>query len=196
MRLITERPISMPILQDRMWRDDFARTGGIQPGYTVSAGTKTPTAYGIRLSNTTGTGTLQLPSWATSKNMEIETVCRNAGGAANLRCLYFRYADAQNHLFVQIQSTSSQLTLWKRIASTPTQIGALSQTIDNTQWTKPVGIRAIGSTVEVYWGGKLVISTSGDSDVVHANLGALVAIEIASSTNPTGEWQYIAARRL
>lgn len=186
MLLVKSRPIPLPVWYSGTWRDDFAVTGAKEPGYFLSSGAKDIIAGGIRMRATVGGGaTLDLPAWLRRANFEAETVARLVAGASQ-QVLQFRRLDGNNRWYVEFGSTDV-LRLTKMVASVTTTVATITG-IPTASFQR-IGIRAVGPLIEVFVGGRRVISVSDVANIAYTLFH--LSVYDATAGTAQGDWQYL-----
>ncbi|MEW5952637.1 MAG: hypothetical protein AB1815_02605 [Bacillota bacterium] len=82
MQLVNRAPLTVPINRNDKWFDDFAVTGGANPGYTITGGVRDKLPTGILLRATTSTTvSFNLPAAYRFNSMELEVAVRLIAGS-------------------------------------------------------------------------------------------------------------------
>lgn len=192
MRLINQKPLTLPLYKSGKWLDDFAITGATDRMYSNVLGKKIITANGMQLqATTTTTADLFLSFFA--KNFEAETVMkRNAGSLCHI--LGFRYGanfDSANRMFLTL-SSAGDLVLRKIVATVDTTIVTVPGVSDIN--FKRFNIRAIGTSIEVFVDGIKVINQQV-SELTNNGLFRILSFDAVSGVG-NHEWKYLAIKPL
>lgn len=192
MQLVKSRPIALPVFKSGKWHDDFAVTGAVDPGYTLTAGTKDKMPYGIRLRATGGlnSSVLNLPTWFKAPNFEAETVCRLVAGLS-VTALEFRTTDANNRIYVHLLS-AGELQIKKAVTGVFTVLASLTG-LTATDWQR-INIRAVGSLIDVCLNGRTVFAVN-ETDLINYNLFRIQTYDATVDTAQS-DFQYLAINPL
>jgi len=189
MRLVKRLPLALPEFRpDGSFFDDLTQSGAKHPGYSLSSGAKDNFPNCISLRATTGTGA-RLTAPARCSNFEAEIAMRRIEGTVRM---HFRWADTQNRIHVGFDGTNDRIYLTKVVDNVSSSLGAKAN-IGN-QSLHAVGVRAIGSLIEVYLDGARVIVATV-SELIN-NVQFNLDVYDAAIGTARGEFKYLAIKPL
>jgi len=191
MQLVKSRPIPLPVYKSGGWYDDFAVTGAVDPGYSLT-GTKQKYPELIRLSASGGNTSYLffLPTWYKHSNFRLEGVVRRAAGS---QCyISFRRVNSQNNWIVVLLATNDAIELRKIVANVTTTV-ASKINVSNTAFHR-IEIEAAGPNISLCLDGSPIVSVSS-TDNISGDMFMLGGFDAVANT-AQGEWQYLAIKPL